>query len=195
MSIQSTIKRGIKNLIYRPLHVDMGDNSYVRWPRNISGANHIRMGQNSIVLENCHFEAITRYRDMTYKPSIIIGDGVYVGRYAFFTAVHRIQIGNGCVLSDHVYITDESHGLDPEGVPIMEQPLVSKGPVQIGERCFLGYRTAIMPGVSLGDGCVVGANSTVTRPFPAYSMVAGSPARLIKTFSAERKRWETWNKA
>ncbi len=71
------------------------------------------------------------------------------------------------MLSEQVYITDLSHGLQPDRGPIMKQPLESKGPVRIGPRCFLGYRTAIMPGVTLGESCVVGANSVVTRSFSA----------------------------
>lgn len=72
----------------------------------------------------------------------------------------------------------------------MEQPLESKGPVRIGARCFLGYRAAVMPGVTLGEHCVVGANSVVTRSFGSFSMVAGSPARLIKVYSAATGKWE-----
>jgi lipopolysaccharide O-acetyltransferase len=71
----------------------------------------------------------------------------------------------------------------------MQQALISKGPVTIGRRCFLGFRVAVMPGVTLGEHCVVGANSTVTRSFPAYSMIGGSPARLLKTYSLETHQW------
>jgi acetyltransferase-like isoleucine patch superfamily enzyme len=46
-----------------------------------------------------------------------------------------------------------------------------------------------MPGVALGDHCIVGANSTVTHSFPAYSMVGGSPARLLKQYCAEDRAW------
>ena len=92
-------------------------------------------------------------------------------------------------LSEYVYITDNAHGLHPERGPIMKQPLESKGPVHIGRNCFLGFRVSIMPGVTLGEHCVVGANSVVTRSFPAYSMVAGMPAKLIKVFDHSKKGW------
>jgi acetyltransferase-like isoleucine patch superfamily enzyme len=71
----------------------------------------------------------------------------------------------------------------------MEQSLISKGPVVIGRSCFLGFRVAVMPGVTLGEHCVVGANSTVTRSFPAYSMIGGSPARILKRYSQTLGRW------
>jgi acetyltransferase-like isoleucine patch superfamily enzyme len=72
----------------------------------------------------------------------------------------------------------------------MKQPLTSKGPVRIGEGSFLGYRTVVMPGVTLGMHCVVGCNSVVMRSFPAYSMLAGSPARRVKAYSFEQRCWQ-----
>jgi len=112
-----------------------------------------------------------------------------IGHYSFFTPAREISIGDGCVLSGHVYISDENHGFDPKAGPILKQPLESKGPVRIGNNCFLGYRVAILPGVTLGEHCVVGANSTVTRSFPAYCMLAGSPAQVIKRYSHELGEW------
>ena len=93
------------------------------------------------------------------------------------------------MLSEQVYISDNSHGYDPNAGPILKQPLETKGPVLIGPGCFLGYRAVIMSGVELGAHCVVGANSVVTRSFPSFSMVAGCPARLVKRFDPATSRW------
>jgi acetyltransferase-like isoleucine patch superfamily enzyme len=103
--------------------------------------------------------------------------------------IDTICIDDGCVLSEYVYMTDLFHGFDPTKGLIMSQDLISKGSVKIGESSFIGYRACIMPGVTLGKHCVVGANSVVTKSFPDYSMIAGSPARLIKTFSFEKQDW------
>ncbi|MGO4213600.1 acyltransferase, partial [Terriglobus sp. YAF25] len=92
-----------------------------------------------------------------------------------------------------VYISDASHGVDPTKGPILDQNLSSRGEVRIGRSSFIGYRVCVMPGVVLGEHCVVGANAVVTKSFPAYSMVAGVPARLIRRYSFAEKRWVDYN--
>jgi acetyltransferase-like isoleucine patch superfamily enzyme len=183
------LKETVKELFFRPSGVTFGEGSYIRRPYSISGRKCVKMGSRTLILGGLHIEAIAKYAGVTYWPMIEIGSDVYIGGSAYLTAVNRISIGDGCVLSEHVYITDEIHGIDPKGGPIMKQPLINKGPVTIGRACFLGFRTAVMPGVTLGEHCVVGANSTVTRSFPAYSMIGGSPARLLKRYSQELGQW------
>ncbi|QNI37173.1 acyltransferase [Edaphobacter albus] len=184
------VKETVKTLFYRPFGVSIGERSYIRRPYSIAGRKYVRIGNRTSIRGDLHIEAITKYAGITYKPTIEIGDNVYIGGHAYLTAVDRISIGDGCVLSEYVYITDEIHGFDPQGGLIMEQALASKGPVTIGRNCFLGFRVAVMPGVTLGEHCVVGANSTVTRSFPAYSMLGGSPARILKRYSQIHGNWE-----
>ncbi len=183
------VKEAVKELLYRPRGVVFGARSFIKRPYSISGARHLRLGARSCILPGLRLQAITSYAGVSYNPTIDIGDDVYIGGHAYFTAVDRIAIGSGCVLSEYVYITDEVHGNNPNAGLIMRQPLLSKGPVTLGPGCFIGFRAAIMPGVTLGEHCIVGANSTVTRSFPSYSMVGGSPARLLKVFSHDLGEW------
>jgi acetyltransferase-like isoleucine patch superfamily enzyme len=167
----------------------LGTGSLVKWPRNIRGRRSIRVGKQSQILSNSFMLAVSEYEGQHYRPSIQIGDNVYVGRYSYLVACDEISIADGCVLSEHVYITDLNHGYNPQGGLILKQAIESKGPVRIGPNCFLGYRTTVTPGVTLGEWCVVGANSVVTRSFPAYSMIAGAPAKVIKVYSHEMQQW------
>lgn len=62
-------------------------------------------------------------------------------------------------------------------------------PVKIGKRCWLGEGVIVMPGVTIGDGCIIGAHSIVNKDIPANSIAVGSPAKVIKRYSYEKKCW------
>jgi acetyltransferase-like isoleucine patch superfamily enzyme len=174
----------LKDLLYRPSGVVMGPRSYIFRPHAIHPRQSLTLGAGCEILKDSYI-----WSPDAGTAQIRIGDGTYIGRHLYLTAMDRVTIGAGCVISDHVYITDLAHGLDPHGAFLLHQPLESKGPVAIGDGCFLGFRASILPGVTLGAHCVVGTNAVVTRSFPEYTMLVGIPARAIKTYSLEQKQW------
>lgn len=186
--ITQQLKNAMKALLYRPWGVALGPKSHVLWPRKLLNRSRIRIGAG------CHVGAhvvLNPLRSTSSPPGrIVLGDAVYVGGYSQIHAMDCVELGEGCVLSEHVYIGDVAHGLDPKAGPILSQPNVSRGPVRLGRHVFVGYGCSILPGVTLGDHCVVGTRAVVTRSFPAYSMVAGAPARLIKSYNLATGAWE-----
>ncbi|TAM09649.1 MAG: acyltransferase [Nevskiaceae bacterium] len=182
-------KRLVKALIYRPYGVRMGPDSLVMRPRWLHNRSRISMGARCSVGRFAIWNPLASYRDSPQNGEIKLGDDVYVGGFSQLHAMSTLEIGDGCVLSEHVYMSDIAHGLDPNAGLIMQQPLESKGSVTLGRYVFLGFGVSVMPGVTLGDRCIVGARSVVTRSFPAYSMIAGSPARLIKVFDHQAGKW------
>lgn len=175
--------------IRHPRGLQAGKGSFIRTPFFIPSGKGIVLGARTTIGAHALMSLVRRYGPDIFDPRIVIGDGVYIGSYLYMAAVGEILIGDGCVLSDYVNLNDATHGLDPTAGPIMEQRLVTKGPIRVGRNCFLGYRSAILSGVSLGEGCVVGINSVVTKSFPAYSMVAGAPARVVRIFDHGSKTW------
>lgn len=187
--MKAFIKRLVKSLIYRPSGVAMGINSWILLPRWIHNPKRVRMGKNCFIGRFAVLHPLLADDDKPCDGHIVLGDDVYIGGYAQIHAMGRLEIGDGCVLSEHVYISDIAHGLHPNRGPIMAQPLESKGPVRVGKNVFIGFGCSVLPGVTLGDHCVVGTGSIVTRSFPAYSMVAGVPARLVKVFDHDKQDW------
>ena len=187
--MKTLLKRWVKSLVYRPRGVTMGSNSWVLRPRWVHNPERVRMGQDCFIGRFAVLHPLASYGDQVCDGRIELGDDVYIGGYAQLHSMGRLEIGDGCVLSEHVYISDIAHGLRPDRGLIMKQPLESKGPVRIGRHVFIGFGSAILPGVTLGDHCIVGTHSVVTRSFPAYSMVAGMPARCIKVFDPVVQDW------
>ena len=108
-----------------------------------------------------------------------IGDRSTIGHNSVLVSRERIQIGNDCMLAAFCYVLDVDHEFaDPEK-PIPQQGLRVK-PVIVGNDVWVGAGTFILRGVTIGDGAVVAANSVVTEDVPPYTVVAGSPARVIK---------------
>lgn len=183
------VKGALRRILFHPRGMNIASTAAVYRPYWIVNPNRIRIGEHSRVLRYGRLEAYDKHSAGELDGRIIIGDDVYIGCYCFIGAMGCIEIGDGCVLSDRVYVTDAEHGTHPDEGPIMRQPLWSKGPVKIGKCCFIGLGAAVLSGVTLGEHCVVGSNAVVTRSVPAYSAVAGNPARLIKVYDRERRQW------
>jgi acetyltransferase-like isoleucine patch superfamily enzyme len=166
-----------------------GTGSRICRPRNIVGAASLSIGSGSWILPNSRIACLQSYYGQTFTPRMTIGSNVYIGQHVNIVCVDKVHIEDECVLSDYIYISDSAHGFDPRRGHVMKQALQLKGPVNIGKGTFVGYRVVIMPGITLGKHCVIGANSVVTKSFPDYSMIAGVPARIIKRFSLENGQW------
>lgn len=166
-----------------------GRGTLLHSPSLITHPRFISIGTRSLLLRGAHIEPIPEYAGIRYSPEISIGNDVYIGPNVYLICAGHMTIGDGTVFGPHVYMNDTSHGIDPNAGFVIKQKLVAPVDISIGKNCFLGMRSAILPGVTLGDHCVVGINSVVNRSFPAYSMVAGAPARLVKRYSPELKQW------
>ena len=130
---------------------------------------HIRKGSR--------LEAVGTWDGMT--PKITIGDNTSIHLYFHCGAAESVTIGKNVLIAGRVYITDHDHVFDhPELPPSMAGIKVS--PVVIEDEVWIGEGAAILKGVTVGKRAVIGANAVVTRDVPAYTVVGGIPARVIK---------------
>ena len=105
--------------------------------------------------------------------TIAIGDRTYVNRHAEIVSVERVTIGADCAVSWDVIVTDSDfHWVSPGG-PVTE-------PVTIEDRVWIGARATILKGVTIGTGAIVAAGAVVTSDVAPQTMVAGTPARVIR---------------
>jgi acetyltransferase-like isoleucine patch superfamily enzyme len=89
----------------------------------------------------------------------------------------RIVIGDDCLLAPDCFLTASDYSFEP-GTPVKQQPRQERD-VVLGDDVWLGTRVVVVAGVTIGDGCVVGAGSVVTRSLPPGSIAAGIPARVL----------------
>lgn len=150
----------------------------------IYGGNYIKIGAGFHSGDRLRLEAHDSYANQNHTPCIIIGDNVSINDDCHIGAINLINIGNNVLIASKVYIADHSHGdTSPDSIIKAPQlrPLLSKGPVIIEENVWIGEGVAILPNVTIGRNSIIGANAVVTKNIPAFSVVVGAPARVIKT--------------
>lgn len=150
----------------------------------------LHFGKNVGIGKYSYFLPLKSYAGITYHPKIRIGDDCWIGIRNSFACIRSIEIGNNVLLAGYVHITDHSHGYEDINTPIAKQPLISKGGVVIEDQCWLGFGCEILSGVHIGKHSIVAARSVVTKDVPAYSIVAGNPARIVKKYNKEKNKWE-----
>lgn len=155
----------------------------LRFPIYLSGGKYIKIGNNFHASYRFRIEAWDQYKGKNYSPVILIGDNVSFSDNCHVGAINLVSIGNNVLFGSNVYITDHFHGdsgAADNTIHPLERCLVSKGAVIIEDDVWVGDGVSIMPNVTIGRACIVGANSVVTKSFPPKSVIAGCPAKLIK---------------
>lgn len=154
----------------------IGQNSYIApgYDYLLVKLDNITIGNNSIIGRNAYIQLIGQ------NGKITIGDHTSISRYVSISAKEHVSIGNNCLISYNVSILDHDHLIDNPNISPIDGGLTDGDNITIGDDCFIGAHSFILKGVTLGKHCAVGANSVVTKSFPAYSLIAGNPAILLR---------------
>ena len=95
-----------------------------------------------------------------------------------------VTIGPRCIFAPNVFVSSGTHAFDTlPHLPIQEQDRlapVASGPIRIFADCWFGINSVLTPGINIGRGCVVGANTVVTADLPPYSVAVGNPAKVVR---------------
>lgn len=158
-------------------------------PLHLHGGKYIELGDNVEFGAHARICAVGNFANMqSFTPQLKIGNNVVIQTLCHIGCINKVVIGDYTTMGARVYITDHTHGtseLKDLLIPPRKRDLVSKGPVIIGKNVHIGENSCIMPGVTIGDYCIIGANSVVTRDIPMGCIVAGVPAKILKQYSQE----------
>jgi len=151
---------------------------------DIIGSQYFHIGKGTHFGKEAVLSAWDSYEGEKFTPEVKIGVNCNFGDYLHLTCVNNITIGNGVLTGRWVTITDNGHGRSCEMKSLIrpqKRCIYSKGSVRIGDNVWIGDKATILPGVTIGDGCIIGANSVVTKDVPAYCVAGGNPAEIIKS--------------
>lgn len=113
-----------------------------------------------------------------YGKNIQLGENIFINCYCYFMDGATITLGNHVFVGPYCGFYTSNHPLDYKN---RNKGLEKALPITVGDNCWFGANVSVMPGVTIGSGCVIAAGSVITKDIPNNSMVAGVPARIIKT--------------
>lgn len=167
--------------------------SLIRRPIYVRGLPRIKVGKGFRTGYRCRLETFGDRADK--KAKLTIGENCHIGDSVHIAASENVTIGDNCLFASHIFISDCSHGSysgsvqDTPGADHPEKRELVSEPTSIGSNVWLGEGVSVLMGAHIGNGCIVGANSVVTKRFPDNCMLVGSPARIIKRYDDHRKQW------
>jgi acetyltransferase-like isoleucine patch superfamily enzyme len=158
--VLSAFKSLGRNVVFEP-------GALVFHPENITIGSNVYVGHNAI---------LKGY----YKNLMVIGDECWIGQQVFLHSAGTIRMGRCVGIGPGAVILTSQHTEPGPDRPLMEGAL-RLAPVEIGDGADIGARAVVLPGVRVGKGAQVGAGAVVTKDVDDYAVVAGNPARFLRS--------------
>lgn len=163
-----------------------GAGSRLARPNWVRGAESIEIGERVTIWSGARMTAVNPDPSRTL---ITIGEGTSLHPNVHISGARQVSIGRRVLVAANCYITDHDHDwLDPED-PIRFNSRLLATPTRIGDDCWLGEKVAVLRGVTIGRGCIIGAHSVVTRDLPERTVAVGAPARVIRRWDDKIGGW------
>ena len=146
----------------------------------------IYIGNKVFVGPFCRIET---YSNLKFRPQLIIESEVSIQHAVHIYCANRVEIKEGALIASGCMITDNNHGINPEGDLYLKQPLLYRKTI-IGKGVWLGENVSVNAGSEIGERSIIGSNSVVSGRIPPFSMAVGAPAKVIKKYNFSTKCWE-----
>jgi len=155
---------------------------FIHW---VQGKGDIIVGDNVTFDGKSSLSFSVRY---STRPTLSVGDNSWIGHGCGLTVGSRISIGRDCLFGVGVRVLDTpGHPTDPgQRLEKLPAPIEAVRPVVIGDNVWIGAYATILPGVTIGNGSVIGTGSVVTKSVPENALVAGNPARVIRSLTGDK---------
>ncbi len=199
----------IQNLEHRiatrtlPKFANNPRNLTIRLPRRIEGPQHMYLGDDIAIGPGSLLKTVAQYPSNSkvaeergipvqeFNPELIIGDRVTATGSLQVSTLNKIIIEDDVMFASNIFICDGLHGYENADIPYKYQPMYKIAPIIIGRGCWIGQNVVILPGVTIGEMSIIGANSVVTGSIPARCIAIGAPAKIIKMWDEHQHTWKS----
>lgn len=164
-------------------------------PENMFLGDNIMLGPYSFLMAETHYPPIAmkhperHQATQNFTPAIFIGNRVTSTANLQIAAVSKITIEDDVMFASNINITDGLHGYENANEPYKFQKIIKIAPVRIKQGCWIGQNVVILPGVTIGELTIIGANSVVTKNIPDRCIAIGSPAKVIRKWDETTQKW------
>lgn len=190
MRLKIVVRRLLSMLWWRRRFGAFGGRSVLFAPLLVAHPERIFIGERTLIRDNARLEVV-RSPGATWTPELRIGDRVNIEQGVHVVCQCSVVIEDDVSITPYCAIVDTYHPHDPPdaGPKIGDRLPDRPTHVCIGAGSFIGTHSVILPDVTIGRGCVIGAGSVVSCDIPDYSVAAGVPARVIKRFDPGTRQW------
>jgi acetyltransferase-like isoleucine patch superfamily enzyme len=158
--------------------------AFIRWPVHGNVLEALREGRLELGAQTLLEPGV--WITAPGNARIKIGADCYLNLGVMVASVALVEIGDHCMFANGCFVSDADHRFDDPIRPVPWQGFTTKGPTRVGDNVWCGANVVITGGVTIGERCVIGANSVVTRELPPFSVAAGAPARVLRTIEYPR---------
>lgn len=170
--------------LLRMKFLKVGQKFYIGKDYEVHNPQYMEFGEDFSAKARFRIEAIDKYDQQVFQPKISIGNNVKFLYDIHIGCINKITIGDNCLFASRIYISDHNHGdttAEMLKITPVKRPIMSKGEIVIHENVWVGEGAAILGGVTIGKNSIIATNAVVNKDVPENSVVAGVPAKVIKT--------------
>jgi acetyltransferase-like isoleucine patch superfamily enzyme len=168
------------SLALKSSFAELGSRSLIQRPVRIGGTRRIAIGEHVFVGAGSWLQVHDGAAGD--DPALQIGSATSIAGGCCLLAAQSVRIGEAVLFARNVYVSDHNHRYRDTTRPVLAQGIDGVAPVVIEDGAWLGQNVVVCPGVRIGAGAVVGANSVVKADVPPFTLVAGAPARVVRRF-------------
>lgn len=162
-----------------------GSRSVIQPPVRLMGERRIAVGNGVFVGAGSWLQVLKGDGE---RVALELGDGTSIAGNCVVSAAQSVRVGARVLIARGVYISDHSHAYEDMGRAVLDQGVTQVDPVEVCDGAWLGENVVIGPGVRVGRGAVIGANSVVLDDVPDHCIAVGAPAKVVRRLDSQTQR-------